>query len=308
MIILYAIIFLFVLVFLFLLLRKDNTVPIEELREEMAIAQSFFFEYQNTRCHYTDEGTGDPVVMIHGLGDSFRIFDEFAAELSKEYRVVRLDLPGFGISDVPSKKQVDGELIDFYASCLSALIDDLELDKFHLIGNSLGGWVSWHWAANHSNQLKSLTLLASAGFELDRVKKNITKGVLEHIPAFMLKRGMPKSVARFNLKACIYHDDLIKEEYVQNNYRMINKRGTLQFMFALLESSAMPVPSRMEAIACPSLVVWGNKDRIVPVSHAALFDSHLAKSEVLIYDKCGHYPQIERKDDLLKDWKTFIAR
>ena len=306
MIVLSIFLSIFFLLFLLLLMRKDHTVSIEELREEMSISRSSFFEFNKVRCHYTDEGVGEVVIMIHGLGDSFRIFDDFASEVVKHYRVIRLDLPGFGLSDVPSQNQVGGELIDFYARCFSAFLKELDIDQLHLIGNSLGGWVSWHWASNHSEQLQSLTLLASAGFELERVKKNITQGVLEHIPFFLLKKGMPASFAQVNLRACIYNKDLIHPHYIRNNYRMINKRGTLQFMFELLESKVYADPGRLAAISCPVLVVWGSKDRIAPASHAKLFEEYLTKCKVVMYDKCGHYPQIERRDDLLTDWNNFV--
>ncbi|MFT4970557.1 MAG: pimeloyl-ACP methyl ester carboxylesterase [Chitinophagales bacterium] len=308
MIIFYLFVGLLIIPVLFLFFRRDNVVAIEDLKDEMETSTSSYFDFHKLRCHYTDVGSGEVIVLIHGLGDSFRIFDEFVEELRPNYRVIRFDLPGFGLSGVPNSSQIDNELIDYYASCFNAFIQEMDLEKFHLMGNSIGGWVSWHWASQHNDKLQTLTLLASAGFEMDRVKKNITQGILEHLPKFLLDKGMPVSVAKFNLQSCIYNKSKIKTQHIRNNYRMINKRGTLRFMFSLLESQAQPRLDQLAAITCPTLIVWGDRDRIIPVSHAQMFNDAMSNSELVIYSKCGHYPQIEFNKELLKDWANFRSK
>lgn len=288
-------------------LRKNNLNSLQETKTLCEVPNSCYFKFNDLECHYTDEGSGDPIVLIHGLGDSFKIYDEFAKLLAKDYRVLRVDLPAFGLSEVPRMDMEKVDLSTYYRNFLSCFVEELALDSFHLFGNSLGGWVAWDWTAHHNSKVKSLCLLASAGFEMERVKKNITKGVLELIPIQLLKNGMPYSFAKLNAKETIYNSQFITKQHVLNNYRMINKKGTLEFMFKLLTGSFVPVINDVKNVKVPTLIVWGTKDRIIPVSHADLFNAAIPNSKKISYPNCGHYPQIEYTDTLLKDWNAFRA-
>jgi pimeloyl-ACP methyl ester carboxylesterase len=292
------------LTFLFFL-RKNNIKSIQETRTLCETSSSAYLRFNNLDCHYTDQGSGETIVLIHGLGDSFKIFDKFAQELAKNYRVLSVDLPGFGLSDVPRHDLEMTDLSLFYRNFLTCFVEELKLTQFHLFGNSLGGWVSWDWTTYNNDKVKSLCLLASAGFEMDLVKKNITKGVLELIPRSLLKRGMPSYVSGLNAKETLYQRNYRTREHILTNYRMINKKGTLSFMFNLLTSTFSPDIEHVNKVQVPTLIVWGEKDRIIPSRHADLFQQSIANSKKIIYPKCGHYPQIEFCDELIQDWTSF---
>ena len=298
---------LLIIVILMFVFRKNNVNSIQGTKVLCEVPSSSYFKFNDLECHYTDEGSGDPVVLIHGLGDSFKIYDDFAKLLSKDFRVLRIDLPAFGLSELPRGDLKMEDLSAYYRNFLSCFVEELELDSFHLFGNSLGGWVAWDWTARHNEKVKSLCLLASAGFDMDKVKKNITKGILELIPTSMLKKGMPFSVARLNAKETIYDPQKITKQHILTNYRMINKKGTLDFMFKLLTGRFIPEISDVRQVKVPTLIVWGAKDKIIPASHADLFNEAISNSQKITYPNCGHYPQIEYPELLLKDWKVFTA-
>jgi len=302
-----VLIVLLIVVILMIVFRKNNINSIQETKVLCEVPSSSYFKFNDLECHYTDEGSGDPVVLIHGLGDSFKIYDDFAILLAKNYRVLRIDLPAFGLSELPTGDLKMEDLGVYYRNFLSCFVEELELDSFHLFGNSLGGWVAWDWTSHNNEKVKSLCLLASAGFEMDKVKKNITKGVLELIPDKMLQKGMPFAVAKLNAKETIYDSQKITKQHILINYRMINKKGTLNFMFKLLVGSFVPEISDVSEVKVPTLIVWGAKDKIIPVRHADWFNAAIANSQKIIYPNCGHYPQIEYPEMLLKDWKGFTA-
>ena len=287
--------------------RKDNVNSVPATRVLGEVPSSSYFKFNDLECHYTDEGNGDVVVLIHGLGDSFKIYDGFAQELAKSYRVLRVDLPAFGLSEVPRTSLKMEDLSEFYRNFMSCFVAHLEIQDFHLFGNSLGGWVAWDWTAHNNDKVKTLCLLASAGFEMDKVKTNITKGVLELIPHSLLKKGMPFYFARMNANETIYNKDKITPKHLRNNYLMINKKGTLNFMFKLLTGSFIPEIHDVSELKVPTLIVWGENDRIIPVSHAERFHQAIHNSKLVIYPKCGHYPQIEYAQQLIKDWEAFKA-
>jgi pimeloyl-ACP methyl ester carboxylesterase len=211
------------------------------------------------------------------------------------------------LSEVPKGDLKTDEISSYYKNFLSCFVEELELNNFHLFGNSLGGWVAWDWTSCHNDKVKSLCLLASAGFEMDKVKKNITRGVLEWIPKILLTKGMPFAVARLNAKETIYDPQKITKQHILTNYRMLNKKGTLNFVFKLLIGSFVPETEHVRDVSTPTLIVWGKKDRIISVRHATMFNEAIPNSQKIIYPNCGHYPQLEFPELLLKDWKEFTT-
>jgi len=303
------VIFVFILIVIIgiILFRKNNILSLQQAKQLNETANSHYFEFAKQHFHYVEEGEGEVVLLIHGIGDSFYVFEDLAKELSKSHRVLRIDLPGFGLSEIPNFNEIDDNIIQYFRDFLEAFLNFKDIDNFHLVGNSLGGLVAWDWAVNNTNfTLKSLCLIASAGFEMEKVRRNVSKGILDKLPNWMLKKGAPKFVSKIAANTCINDKSKIDSQLVQAHHNMINKEGTIPFFLDLLYNPFQPEISKLENFKVPTLIVWGDKDKIIPVDHSHLFQNQILTSKVLIYKGVGHYPHIENIETFLKDYLSFI--
>lgn len=306
MIVLYILLSILLILFIGIKFRKNNIISKEALRNKYETPYSKYFQYEGLACHYTDEGKGDVILLIHGLGDSFLIFNDLTPILTDKYRVLRVDLPGFGLSDIPNSFGKDEDPIDFYRNFVKTFADGLSLDKFHLMGNSLGGLVSWEFAVNNQNRLHSLCLLASAGYEMDAVKKNITQGVLHRLPKFILQNGMPFKIAKQNAAMVLNRRENRTDTFIQAHYDMINREGVLMYLLQLVSYKDLPQTDDLKKLDLPVFIAWGDRDKIVPTRHAEFFLEDISSAKKVIYEKCGHYPQVEYASDFYRDWTLFV--
>ena len=179
----------------------------------MGSGTSRFVDVDGMSVHYRDEGAGPPLLLIHGTGASLHTWDAWSAALSGTHRVVRLDLPGFGLTG----PQPDGDYrIDTYVDMVDHFATKVGLDRFALAGNSLGGQIAWRFAARHPEAVNALILVDAAGyprsvkpplvFRLGRVP--VVSSLMGHLDPHMLvestlKRtyGIPRASRRISSSA-----------------------------------------------------------------------------------------------------------
>ena len=265
------------------------------LREEVA-------EFDGTRIVYSDGGRGEPLILLHGLGASRSTFDMVAAQLVRRYRVLIPDLPGFG----ESGNAPDGDYgIDAQVAWVERFVAHLGLSRFHLGGNSMGGWIAAAYAAKHPDQVRSLWLLAAAGtgemLETEAVKvrqeegrylllaRTIAEfdGVMERIfyrapplPLPLRWAGSRLSAEKFPLHAKIFDQLLDRGE----DYRL---------------------EPRLPRITAPTLLVWGDHDSVVPLSVMDRFAALVPKAEPVVMKDVGHVPQMEAPKRVAADYLRF---
>lgn len=289
-----------------LFFRENLVLSKAEAKAKYSTAASHFMQWRDTEVHYTDEGQGVPVLMIHGFGGNFTNFDTLASIMKAKYRVIRVDLPGFGLSDLPEQND---SLTTLYRDFLSDLIDTLHIDSLYAVGNSLGGWMSWELAANKPDKVKGLVLLNSAGYELEKVKSNIGRmDLLDNAFARKLaERGLPVSLSMKNAQRLMTKWETPNPAGVAVNNALLNREGNLGNMITLANSGITPDTAKLTTIQCPTLVIWGKYDIIVPVEHVAKFTRDIPNALALVYDTCGHIPQIEYPHRVANDIETFLS-
>lgn len=286
--------------------RENLIISKEEAKRRYSTPASHFMQWRGAEIHYTDEGQGPAMLMLHGLGGNFTNFDSLAAIMKKDYRVVRVDLPGFGLSDLPEQHDSVGEL---YTAFFANLLDTLQMDSLYVVGNSLGGWMGWELAVTYPEKVKGLVLLGSAGYEIERVKSNIGRIDILQTAFFqkLTERGLPlwaseRTARRMRSKWQTYNP----EEVAVNN-GLMNRDGNLQNMIKLANSNVLPDTAKIQQITCPTLLVWGKYDVIVPWEHTEKYKRDIATSTVLVYDTCGHIPQMEYPWRLANDIEQFLS-
>ena len=295
-----------VLLFVF---RKNNIVSREEVKTLCGTPNSKYYDWRDLQIHYTEAGQGEEsILMLHGFGGSHKNFRDFSLALEDDYRVIAIDLPAFGLSSVPSQDIPNDELFAMYQSFIEDAVVALELEKYHLVGNSMGGWISWDYALKQDTNLLSLTLLNSAGFGMDKVKGKISGWMTGSFSKAVLKKGVPYSIPESNAKRCLWDDAKMSNEMVQQNYYMINKEGTFPFMLKMIESPVLPDTAALANISVPTLILWGDADEVISVENATKFQKAILKSELKIYKDCGHIPQVEYPNKVAADWQSFVRK
>jgi len=287
--------------------RKDLTLSKDYVNKKYSQPNSHFLNWKGTQVHYTESGKGFPILMIHGFGGSSYDFKALDSLLNDQYRVIRIDLPGFGLSDFPETKDLNGDYIKVYDEYFSFLLDTLHLDSMYVMGNSLGGLMSWNLAVKHPQNVKKLILFNSAGYEMKEVLKTANvKYFSGNMAKIFLKNGLPESFMTKGISRIFYDPDFLKEDERFRLFEMWNRKGNLQQIMNMTSSDKYLDTKVVSTIACPTLIVWGKYDKVVPVKYAEYFHRDIKNSEEIIYDSCGHVPMIERPLDVKRDVLKFL--
>nr|XP_061812148.1 2-hydroxymuconate semialdehyde hydrolase-like [Nerophis lumbriciformis] len=277
-------------------------IPPAELEQRYADATSQFAEIDGVRMHYRDQGSGPPLLLLHGTASSLHTWDGWAAELADEFRVLRLDLPGFGLTGPAADHDYRTER---YVEHLAAFLDHLGVARVHLAGNSLGGLIAWRFAAAHPERVERLVLIDAAGFPPPQ-RRNIfdvgrTPGVRQ-----MATRVTPRFLFSNALLEIYADPSKVTPELIDRYYLLTLRRGNRAALVARLSEPGLVYPDRLREIDHPTLVMWGRLDPWLPVEHADRFAEFLPNAELLIYDDAGHLPMEELPSRSAADVRRFL--
>jgi len=269
-----------------------------------------FHRVKTRRCHisYLQAGTGEPVICIHGLGATKGSFLPTVAALADEYRVIALDLPGFGDSDKPIAAAYDAA---YFADATVAFMDELGIERAHLIGNSMGGRVALELGFEHHERVNKIALLApslawlrertwAAPLKLVRPELGMLHIAPRPIVEAVVKRMIPGADNGWTAAGI---DEFLRA-YLQ-------PRGRAAF-YAAARNIYLEEPhgengfwTRLAALENESLFVWGKRDRLVPISFARHVEEALPAAQHVELD-CGHVPQVERPKETHRAVRAFL--
>ena len=287
-------------------LQPNRIISKEEAKKELASPNSHFLNWRGAEIHYTDEGSGQPLLMIHGFGGAYTNFSKLSEIMKDKYRVIRIDLPGFGLSDFPEVKEGENFLQD-YRDYMAFILDTLHLDSVYVVGNSMGGAVTWYTALDHAGKVRKAVLLDPAGYDAEKVAGKLAMFKFKSFQR-LFDKGMPMFMSWGGIRKAYYRDDEIKEENVIRNNKFSNREGNLQHMLHLALSHQFPDTALIQQIKVPTLIVWGKEDEIIPVEHAYRFQRDIKGSELVVFDQCGHCPMMEDPEKTKVAMEKFFAQ
>ncbi len=249
---------------------------------------------------YTDGGEGPVILMVHGFNADKDHWTRAAAGLTDAYRVVALDLPGFGQSTRDDTLQHDPVS---QAARLKSFHDALGLSAVHLVGNSMGGEISGVYATRYPQDVASLALINAAGVS------SPTPSEFSRLVA----GGENPLIAR----AAAEYDALLDFVFVDKPWVpgvvldhlaaiAIDNRDFTAGVWADLRTHPSGLEAQLSTITAPTLVLWGDTDRVLDVSMAAVFDARIPDSEVTIMLKTGHLPMVERPAEFAGHLRDFL--
>ncbi|MGB1316717.1 MAG: alpha/beta fold hydrolase, partial [Flavobacteriales bacterium] len=289
---------------LVLIIRPDKTLTTQELTEKYATENSNFINWKGAKIHYKDEGTGTPLMMVHGFAGSFTNWTPLSEFFKDDYRIVTIDLPGFGLSEFPDLES-EPTYTDLYSDYVRFIIDTLHLDSVTIIGNSLGGYVSCEVALRHPEKIEKLVLINSAGYDLDKIGKIFIRLSRTPIFGWIFSKGIPYILSKRAVENSVSVE--VKEENVKIFHELLNRKETINTVSRLGGSGQLADTSRFSRIEQPTLIIWGEEDKVIPVKHADLFHAAIKKSRVVIYSDLGHVPMMEDPPRVAQDLKGFFA-
>lgn len=283
-------------------------MTVEALSTRWAPPPSTFVPVDGLRAHLRDEGPrGDsvPVLLLHGTSASLHTWEGWSAALRPSRRVIRVDLPGFGLTGPDSANDYR---IGRYTRFVVALLDSLRVPRADIAGNSLGGEIAWEVAARHPERVRKLVLVDPAGFKF--TSESVPLGFrLARMPSlsWILARTLPRGVVESSVRN-VYGDpakvtDSLVDRYYQLTLRTGN-RTVLVHRFAQAAPGADT--ARLVGISAPTLVLWGGRDRLIPPSDAARFQRMMPKAELIMYPELGHVPHEEDAARTVRDVLEFL--
>jgi pimeloyl-ACP methyl ester carboxylesterase len=284
----------------------QSDLPLATLTARWGAGSSRFLAVDGMRVHYRDEGRGPPILLIHGTGASLHTWDDWSRALvADERRVVRLDLPAFGLTGPIASGDYR---ISAYVDFLDHFVAALGLDRFVVGGNSLGGAVAWEYAAAHADKVQALVLVDAFGYPLTTpVPLAFRLGrlpVLSWLSAHLEPRWL---VAR-TLRLCYGEPSRVTPALVERYRELALRPGNRAAFAARTAAPFVDDTAQLRRLHLPVLVLWGARDQLIPVAHAARFAVDVAGAEVHIYAALGHVPQEEDGARTVTDVRTFLAK
>jgi pimeloyl-ACP methyl ester carboxylesterase len=276
---------------------------LEEVINKYTDQNSKYLNIDGLKVHYKDEGEGEVLVLLHGTFSSLHTFDSWASILKKNYRVIRLDLPGFGITG-PSIDNVYS--ISKFLDFIGNFLDLLNVNKYHLAGNSLGGWLAWELALKAKDKIGKLVLLNAAGYISD--KNYPLPFVIAQTPVLRnVFNYIPKAVVRRFIRQVFNDQTVVTDELVERYYCLIQREGNLNAFISIANSNLKQNTQSLNYLDVPVLIMWGDKDRWISPEHALFFKNDIPNSRVLIYKDVGHVPMEEIPEKSANDLIDFLV-
>lgn len=274
-----------------------------------------YVKVRNINIAMIDEGKSDDVlILIHGLGSNAKGWIKNIPELAKKFRVIAVDLPGYGKSD----KGYFKFSLPFYAEVLTEMMDEMKIDNATFVGHSMGGQIAMVASMNYSERVKSLVLISPAGFErfLDGEGDWLRNAVT---PEFV--KDTPIRNIDINLRSNFYETPDDASFMVTERIQMRGAKDFDLYCYAVSKNvGAMidaPVWDKLDKISQPTLIMFGKNDALIPNPYlhggytediAKYGAEKILNNELIIYDKTGHFVQYERWDKVNTDIINFLKK
>ena len=264
------------------------------------------------KVHYRDEGleSGNTLVLVHGFAASLHTWEPWVERLKDDYRIISLDLPGFGLTRTPD---LDNMNVPYFAETVGEVTEKLNAETFVLVGSSMGGATSWQFALENQDRLEGLVLVAASGWrdEAEEGDTPLVFRLLRNPVARTLAKDLDlKALIRDGLEDSFVETSLVDEDMVARYANLARGPGHRGGILALqtggqrLEAS----DSLLSAITVPTLILQGEQDNLVAASGARKFNAAISGSELVLYDQVGHLPHEEVAEQSADDLVDFLTR
>ncbi|HNI70529.1 MAG TPA: alpha/beta fold hydrolase [Marmoricola sp.] len=260
----------------------------------------------------SDLGGGLPLVMLHGGGPGASSWSNFGSALpgfAEQFRTILIDQPGFGGSDKP---EVVGNYYRHAATYVVGLLDELGIDRVHLLGNSLGGGTAMRLALEHPDRVGRLILMGPGGLSLNLFHADPTEGVKRLMDFNM---NPTREALKAFISTMVVNQDLVTDELVEARFADATAPGSREAMISMGMSFYNPdsfedgmLWREAHRLRKHTLLTWGREDRVNPLDGAMVALKLIPKAQLHVFPNCGHWAQIEAADEFLEVSAQFLSR
>jgi 2-hydroxy-6-oxonona-2,4-dienedioate hydrolase len=242
--------------------------------------------------HYFEVGQGPTVILLHGLGGTKELWLANISALASRYHVYAIDQIGFGQSDKPMLDYKVGTFTDFLRGFMQAE----KIAKATLVGNSFGGWIATDFAVQHPEMVDKLVLVDAAGLAWLKPLPDLNPSTLV---------GW-----RTLIEAVFYDKKLVSDEGVIQAFTQHMRNNDGYTIERTVSGFASPQfeDGKLASIHAATLVVWGRQDELVPLASGERFREGIAGAKLLVFDHCGHVPQIEKAEEFNQALLEFLGK
>lgn len=292
-----------------LLILYQPDIPVEALMEKYAQSPSKFITVMGMPVHYRDEGDPSdsiPLVLLHGTSSSLHTWNSCTSAWATGHRVVRMDLPGFGLT---GPNPTEDYSIEMYVKFLDNFLQQHNIKHCYLAGNSLGGLIAVYYSASFPDKVKKLILLDPAGYPVENAKGSLGF-TLAKIPVVnrILTIATPRSIVRKSLEDVYGDKTLVTDELVEQYHEMTCRAGNRQALLVRLNRTQQGDTTIVSKVTMPTLIIWGSEDQLIPVTNAFKFQRDLPMDTLVVFPGVGHVPMEESPELVIPLVSKFIHK
>ena len=285
-------------------------IPIEQLKKKYTDPYSCFVRVGEMDVHYRDQGKQTdsiPIILIHGTASSLHTYDGWTSELTKNHRVVRMDLPGYGLTGpFPNRDYSYNNYVPF----LKNFLESIGVKKCILAGNSLGGNIAWRFTIENSDMVTKLILIDAAGYPLKSKSVPIAfklaqVPIVQNIITFIT----PRFIAKSSVENVYYDKTKVTEELVDRYFELTLRKGNRQAIVDRFKVKKDTIShKKIKLIEQKTLIIWGEEDKLIPLKMAYKFHNDLPNDTLVILKNAGHVPMEEIPSESLKLVIEFLRK
>ena len=290
------------------LLTYQSDIPVSSLKLKYAKLPSNFITIDGMNVHYRDVGVQSdslPIILLHGTGASLHTWQGWVDELSKTRRVITVDLPAFGLTGPNATNDYSPEA---YVEFTRQFIEAFRIKACVLGGNSLGGGIAWQTAATYPDLIQKLILVDASGYP-NKAKSVPMAFRLAKVPILnsLLTVITPRSVIEKSIKNVYGNSELVTKELIDRYYDLTLRPGNRKAFVARMQLDSFQDNSdKIKTLTQPTLIIWGEKDLLIPVENAHKFATDLPNNKLVVYSELGHVPMEENPQETVKAVKEFL--
>jgi pimeloyl-ACP methyl ester carboxylesterase len=282
--------------------------PVSALTARWAQAPSQFVEVDGMQVHLRDEGPRDdpmPIVLLHGTSASLHTWDGWAQNLRGQRRVIRFDLPAFGLTGPNPNNDYS---IAAYVRLVVGVVDKLGVKQFVLAGNSLGGQIAWSTALAQPQRVGKLVLIDAAGYPFQPASVPIGFRIAR-VPGVrvLMEQVLPRGIVDSSVRNVYGDPAKVTPELVDRYYELTLRAGNRKALAYRMDQRLSGDEAGIKSLKVPTLILWGAKDRLIPVDSAERFAADIQGSKLVVFDALGHVPHEEDALKTVDVFKAFLA-
>ena len=297
-----CIVFVFALIYFSYIYQPKDSLGYKS--EYLKTVQTQFLSTEKYDIHYLQQGSGEPLILLHGGGVWLYSYKDNIPALAKNYLVYALDMPGHGYTRLKVKNPSYD--LDMYNDFLKDFMDAKGIQKASLVGNSWGGGWALYFAQKYPDRVRKLVLIDAAGYELKEVME--WEAFKYPLIGEILSKMITPNVMKSGLAKALYDKTKISESKVKENYTpMTYKENRKAQYLATRRLDWKKTRNNLSKVHCKTLILWGKNDEYYNYKTAYRFKEGIKDAEVILLDNCGHISHEEYPEKVNSIIDAFIG-